>query len=76
MDIPNGLRDGVRCEETSIRSFCESFIMIQLVLAVLDNILSCGWWWGVIIFKGVWYIVYWLEIHFFGGCSVFAVLSF
>ena len=38
MDIPNGLRDGVRCEETSIRSFCESFIMIQLVLTVLDNI--------------------------------------
>ena len=28
-------------------SFCESFIKIQLVLAVLEKILSCRWWWLV-----------------------------
>jgi len=43
MDIPDGPGDGVRWELTSIRSFCESFIKIQLVLAVLEKILSCGW---------------------------------
>ena len=40
MDIPDGPGDGVRWELTSIRSFCESFIKIQLVLAVLEMILS------------------------------------
>ena len=52
MDIPDGPGDGVRWELTSIRSFCESFIKIQLVLADLEMIWSCGgwwwwwWWWG------------------------------
>ena len=38
MDIPDGPGDGVRWELTSIRSFCESFIKIQLVLADLEMI--------------------------------------
>ena len=46
MDIPDGPGDGVRWELTSIRSFCESFINIQLVLADLGMIWSCRWWWG------------------------------
>ena len=46
MDISDGPGDGVRWELTSIRSFCESFIKIQLVLAVLEMILSYGWWGG------------------------------
>ena len=28
----------------------------QLVLTVLEKILSYGWWWGVVIFKGCGYI--------------------
>ena len=36
MYIPDGPGDGVRWELTSIRSFCESFIKIQLVLADLE----------------------------------------
>ena len=46
MDIPDGPGDGVRWELTSIRSFCESFIKIQLVLTDLEMINSCGWWGG------------------------------
>ena len=38
IDIPDGPGDGVRWELTSIRSFCESFIKIQLVLADLEMI--------------------------------------
>ena len=43
MDIPDGPGDGVRWELTSIRSFCESFIKIQLGLADLEVIWSWGW---------------------------------
>ena len=43
LDIPDGPADGVRWEGTYIRSFCESFIKIQLVLAGLEKILSYGW---------------------------------
>ena len=47
MDIPNGPGDRARWELTSIQSFCESFIKIQLVLAVLEKILSYGWGGGL-----------------------------
>ena len=48
MDIPDGPGDGVRWELTSIRSFCESFIKIQLVLAdlVFRDDLELGGWGG------------------------------
>ena len=32
-------------ERTSIKSFSGNSIKIQLVLAVLEKILSCRWWW-------------------------------
>ena len=38
--VPDDPGDGVRWELTSIRSFCESFIKIQLVLTDLEMIYS------------------------------------
>ena len=43
MNIPDGPGDGGRWELTFIRSFSESFIKIQLVLADLEMIWSFGW---------------------------------
>ena len=55
MDIPDGPGDSVKWKGTSIRSFCESFMKIQPVLADLELwvesgcgyiMLGCGYMWG------------------------------
>ena len=60
MDITYGPGDGVRLELTSIKSFCESFIKIQLVMAVLEMIYS---WFGMVWYGLVWYDLVWSDLR-------------